>query len=105
MAKTTIEDTKTTETPTPQVTEGDVILPAYFDVAKAAGIVGSAKAQSFFDEVSMAAVGDLSQHYNAGVSFRAMEIAADDENNTDRQLAANTLKRVRQIFAEAQNSK
>ena len=75
-------------------------LPAYFDVATAAGIVGSKDAQRFFDEVSMITSGDLSEHYQPGVSFMAMELSAEDETNPARRDLQAKLKRVKALFAE-----
>jgi len=106
MAKTATEETKTTETSTtPQVTASSVELPDYFDLAKAASIVGMKDAASFRDEVLMVTSGDLSGHgTNPGVSIKAMIESADDESNSSRALAQDALKRVRQIFAERTNS-
>lgn len=78
----------------------DVKLPDYFDVSKAAGIVGSANAQRFFDEVSMLTSGDLSSHYQPGVSFKSLETSANDANNPGRKTAQETLNRVKTLFAE-----
>lgn len=78
----------------------DVKLPDYFDVSKAAGIVGSAKAQSFFDEVSLLTTGDMSSHYQPGVSFKSLETSANDEDNPGRKMAGDTLDRVKKLFAE-----
>lgn len=101
MANKTNDQTNGTETQNPPKTE-EIKLPAYFDVSKAAGIVGAEKAQSFFDEVAFIATGNISQHKNPGISFKALEIAASDVNNSQIDLAQDTLKRVKALFAEAQ---
>ncbi len=107
MAKTTTEETKqqTEATDAPKtITAQDVTLPAYFDLAKAASLVGMKDAASFRDEVLMITSGNLSEHGpNPGVSFKAMQDAADDESNSSRSLAQDALKRVKQIFAERAN--
>ncbi len=105
MAKTTTEETKQTDAAAVDapktITAQDVTLPAYFDLAKAASVVGMKDAASFRDEVLMITSGDLSGHgTNPGVSFKAMQEAADDEHNSSRALAEDALKRVKQIFAE-----
>jgi serine phosphatase RsbU (regulator of sigma subunit) len=108
MAKTATEDTKAAAAETsaaPQVTANDVTLPDYFDLGKAGSIAGMKDATSFRDEVLMITSGDLSGHgANPGVSFKALIESADDEQNSSRALAQDTLKRVRQIFAERINS-
>lgn len=79
----------------------DVKLPNYFDVATAAGIVGSKNAQRFFDEVSMITSGDLSDHYQPGISFKSMELAAADPDNDSRKELQRKLDRVKTLFSEA----
>lgn len=80
-------------------------LPAFFDIAKAASIIGMAKAQSLLDEVTLVAVGNLDGFRDIKLPLRGLEIAARDDQNSQQHIAKAAVERIVKILDDAKSAK